>query len=88
MIQLPNDRAMYFYPHEIGFTENPAVVLSANVLFFERKEASEKPWTQDLWIYDLDHGKEGGTYFKGEDRPTLETVFPRRHESKKKYPRI
>lgn len=25
----------------------------ANVLFFERKEASEKPWTQDLWIYDL-----------------------------------
>ena len=27
--------------------------VKANVLFFERKEASEKPWTQDLWIYDL-----------------------------------
>jgi type I restriction enzyme M protein len=27
--------------------------VKANVLFFERKEASEKPWTRDLWIYDL-----------------------------------
>jgi type I restriction enzyme M protein len=27
--------------------------VKANVLFFERKEASEKPWTQELWIYDL-----------------------------------
>ena len=27
--------------------------MKANVLFFERKEASEKPWTKDLWIYDL-----------------------------------
>ncbi len=27
--------------------------MKANVIFFERKEASEKPWTQDLWIYDL-----------------------------------
>ncbi len=27
--------------------------VKANVLFFERKEASEKPWTKDLWIYDL-----------------------------------
>jgi hypothetical protein len=27
--------------------------VKANVLFFERKEASEKPRTQDLWIYDL-----------------------------------
>jgi len=23
------------------------------VLFFDRKPASEKPWTRDLWIYDL-----------------------------------
>jgi type I restriction enzyme M protein len=23
------------------------------VLFFERKPASEKPWTKELWIYDL-----------------------------------
>jgi type I restriction enzyme M protein len=27
--------------------------VKANVLFFERKEASERPWTQTLWIYDL-----------------------------------
>ena len=27
--------------------------VKANVLFFERKPASETPWTQDLWIYDL-----------------------------------
>ena len=25
----------------------------ANVLFFDRKPASETPWTQKLWIYDL-----------------------------------
>jgi type I restriction enzyme M protein len=27
--------------------------LKANVLFFDRKPASEEPWTKDLWIYDL-----------------------------------
>ena len=27
--------------------------VKANVLFFERKEASETPWTKELWIYDL-----------------------------------
>jgi type I restriction enzyme M protein len=27
--------------------------VKANVLFFERKAASEKPWTKRLWIYDL-----------------------------------
>ena len=27
--------------------------VKANVLFFERKAASEKPWTEKLWIYDL-----------------------------------
>jgi type I restriction enzyme M protein len=27
--------------------------VKANILFFERKPASEKPWTQQLWIYDL-----------------------------------
>jgi hypothetical protein len=25
----------------------------ANVLFFDRKPASETPWTRTLWIYDL-----------------------------------
>jgi len=27
--------------------------VNANVLFFDRKPASEKPWTKELWIYDL-----------------------------------
>lgn len=27
--------------------------VKANVLFFEKKAASEKPWTKQLWIYDL-----------------------------------
>lgn len=27
--------------------------VKANVLFFDRKAASERPWTQTLWIYDL-----------------------------------
>jgi type I restriction enzyme M protein len=27
--------------------------VKANVFFFDRKPASETPWTKDLWIYDL-----------------------------------
>ena len=27
--------------------------VKANVLFFDRRPASEKPWTTKLWIYDL-----------------------------------
>lgn len=27
--------------------------VKANVLFFDRKPASEAPWTDKLWIYDL-----------------------------------
>lgn len=27
--------------------------VKANVLFFDRKPAQEKPWTQELWIYDF-----------------------------------
>lgn len=27
--------------------------VKANVLFFDKKSASEKPWTDKLWIYDL-----------------------------------
>ena len=27
--------------------------VKANVLFFDRKPPSERPWTQQLWIYDL-----------------------------------
>ena len=27
--------------------------MKANVLFFDRKPASETPWTKTLWVYDL-----------------------------------
>jgi type I restriction enzyme M protein len=27
--------------------------VKANVIFFDRKPASERPWTEKLWIYDL-----------------------------------
>jgi len=27
--------------------------VKANVLFFDRKQVSENPWTEELWIYDL-----------------------------------
>jgi len=27
--------------------------VKANVLFFDKKPAREKPWTEQLWIYDL-----------------------------------
>jgi type I restriction enzyme M protein len=27
--------------------------VKANVLFFDRKPAQERPWTEKLWIYDL-----------------------------------
>jgi type I restriction enzyme M protein len=27
--------------------------VKANVLFFDRKPASETPWTKEVWIYDL-----------------------------------
>ncbi len=27
--------------------------VKANVLFFDRKPASETPWTKSFWIYDL-----------------------------------
>lgn len=32
--------------------------VKANVLFFDRKPAGEKPWTKSLWIYDLRTNKE------------------------------
>lgn len=27
--------------------------VKANVIFFDKKEASDKPWTKDVWFYDL-----------------------------------
>jgi hypothetical protein len=58
--------------------------------FYEKGEARflDMMWPQIGEIHDLDHGKHGGTFFKGDARPTLETAFPRRHEPKKKKPRI
>ena|SRR5947208_1730433 len=32
--------------------------VKANVLFFDRKPAAEKPWTDKLWIYDLRTNKQ------------------------------
>jgi type I restriction enzyme M protein len=32
--------------------------VKANVLFFDRKPASERPWTEALWIYDLRTNKD------------------------------
>ncbi|MDR4496457.1 MAG: type I restriction-modification system subunit M [Candidatus Scalindua sp.] len=32
--------------------------VKANVLFFDRKPASEKPWTKKLWIYDFRTNKD------------------------------
>jgi hypothetical protein len=28
-------------------------MVEADVLFFDRKPAAEKPWTEKLWVYDL-----------------------------------
>jgi type I restriction enzyme M protein len=30
-----------------------AQIVKTNVLFFDRKPAAEKPWTDKLWVYDL-----------------------------------
>jgi hypothetical protein len=58
--------------------------------FYERKESRflDMMWPQIGEIHDLDHGKPGGVYFKGFDRPTIETAFPRKHEGLKKKSRI
>lgn len=58
--------------------------------FYERRESRflDMMWPQIGEIHDLDHGNTGGTYFKGDDWPSLETAFPRKHEEKKKKPRI
>jgi type I restriction enzyme M protein len=39
--------------------------VKANFLFFDRKPASEKPWTEKLWIYDLRTNK----HFTLKDNP-------------------
>ena len=58
--------------------------------FYERRESRflDMIWPQIGEIHDLDHGKPGGVFFKGDECPTLDTAFPRKHEEKKKKPRI
>lgn len=58
--------------------------------FYERQEPRfvDMLWPQIGEIHDLDHGKIGGTFFKGEEQLTIETAFPRKYEPKKKKPRI
>ena len=34
------------------------MTIKANVIFFDRKPASETPWTKKLWIYDLRTNKD------------------------------
>jgi type I restriction enzyme M protein len=61
--------------------------VKANVLFFDKKPASETPWTKKLWIYDLRTNQ----YFtlktnplKREDLEEFEKCYnsPNRHERK------
>lgn len=58
--------------------------------FYERGESRflNMMWPQIGEIHDLHLGSLGGTYFKGDERPTPETAFPRNHEPKNKKPRI
>lgn len=42
--------------------------VKANVLFFDRKPASELPWTKELWIYDL----RTNTHFTLKENPLRE----------------
>ena len=58
--------------------------------FYERREPRflDMMWPQIAEIHDLHHGHPHGTFFTGGSRPTLDTVFPREYEEKKKEPRI
>jgi len=46
--------------------------VKANVLFFDRKPAAERPWTEKLWIYDLRTNKEFSLKQKPLTRPDLD----------------
>jgi len=41
-------------------------------------------WPQIGEIHDVHHGPSGGTFYSGDNRPTLATTFPRKHEGTKK----
>ena len=61
--------------------------VKANVLFFDKKPASETPWTKELWIYDLrtnQHFTLKTTPLKREDLDEFVTCYnpTNRHERK------
>jgi len=61
--------------------------VKANVLFFDRKPASETPWTKKLWIYDLRTNKHftlKTSPMKREDLDEFVACYnpPNRHERK------
>jgi type I restriction enzyme M protein len=61
--------------------------VKANVLFFDKKSASEKPWTDKLWIYDMrtnKHFKLKTNALKYEDLQD----FIKCYNSKNKFERI
>jgi type I restriction enzyme M protein len=49
MLQECNVHTLLRLPTGIFYAQG----VKANVMFFDRKPASEKPWTNTLWIYDL-----------------------------------
>jgi type I restriction enzyme M protein len=49
MINLAAAHSLLRMPTGIFYAQG----VKANVLFFDRKPAQEKPWTRKLWIYDL-----------------------------------
>jgi len=61
--------------------------VKANVLFFDRKPASEKPWTEKLWIYDLRTNKHftlKTNTLKYEDLKDFISCYNRDHMSERK----
>jgi type I restriction enzyme M protein len=66
--------------------------VKANVLFFDRKPAAEKPWTDKLWIYDLRTNK----HFTLKENPLKRTDLddfvacynPKNHHERKESERF
>src|SRR5436190_1492336 len=61
--------------------------VKANVLFFDRKPAAEKPWTDKLWIYDLPpsnhYGATGPPSMLRRDGTHQPTFHPQRTEQQR-----
>lgn len=60
--------------------------VKANVLFFDRKPAREKPWTEKLWIYDLRTNKHFTLKENSLQRPDLDD-FVARYNPKNRFER-